>query len=122
MRENESLYKSVDGEKLKKYFEEHTEITKASICRKAYVHLNFIYDAYTQGRARIAYMNSICEALGVPREYFDAKEPPKPEPKSEAEECSVDLADIQLSLNKIEALLIEQNKLLRGSLLKGESK
>lgn len=76
-----------------------------------------------KGKVAIATMNLICYALGKELDFFDKIEEPEPieNPKEEPEECLINLADIQLSLNKIEALLLEQNRILRGKLVKGES-
>ena len=116
-------FKVVDAEKVsamtKAKFGSHAEL-----CRMIGVNSHQISDMIRKGGyIRILTMNSICHALGVPNDYFDKVEEPEPVPepeKEEPEECLINLADIQLSLNKIEALLLEQNRILRGRLEKGE--
>ena len=113
---NSQLFKKIDSEKLNNYFKEHKEVKKTEVSVKAFCHRGFISDCIKRGYSRITNFNNVCDTLGVPRDYFDYVEP-VPEPveiiKKEKTECLVDLADIQLSLNKIEILLLEQNKLIR---------
>ena len=124
--------KYVDGKKYRQYIKDNN-LNSSEVCRKAGIH--YSYGTNSTGLATNGgqnnkcnvneiYWNLICDALGVPRDYFDVKDEPKPKPvKEEPEEkpeCLIDLADIQLSLNKIEALLLEQNRLLRGKIEKGE--
>ena len=120
-------FKMVDADKVctmtkKKYG------SYAALCREIGVNNHQLSDLIRRGGyIRIVTMNSICHALDVPNDYFDKVEEPEPvsepieDPKEEPEECLINLADIQLSLNKIEALLLEQNRILRGKLIKGES-
>ncbi|MDO5478184.1 MAG: hypothetical protein Q4G23_03370 [Clostridia bacterium] len=117
----DQLFKTIDSEKLDKYIRFHN-VNKSEVCTKAYLNRHFLNDATRKGRARIASFNAICDVMGVPRDYFDKFIEPEPVPepeKEEPEECLINLADIQLSLNKIEALLLEQNRILRGKLEKG---
>lgn len=126
--------KLVDGCKYREYLLKNNLIS-SHICIKAGLNHSYANNTTTMShsedgeghRCRVneVYWNLICDALEVPRDYFDAKEPepvkePEPELEEEKPECLIDLADIQLSLNKIEALLLEQNKILRGKLEKGE--
>lgn len=124
--------KIVNGKKYRQYIADNN-LNSSEVCRKAGIHHSYGMNSTgfaTNGgqndkcNVNEVYWNLICDVLGVQRDYFDVKEEPKPEPiKGEPEEkpeCLIDLADIQLSLYKIEALLQEQNKLLRGKLEKGE--
>lgn len=120
MVKNITLYKAVDGKKIKKYFAEHPELTKSGVCKDAQVNRGVITDAQARNLTRIVFWNAICDVLKVPKDYFDLVEPvvTEKEPEERETECGIDLADIQLSLNKIEALLLEQNKLLNTAINK----
>ena len=140
VRNKKAWFKDLDGAKVKKYFDEHKELVKAEVCRQAGVNKSTIADMIRRNEARIVNVNAVCDVLGIPRDYFDApevKEPEPvkaPEPETEKQECLVDLADIQLSVNKVEGLLLkvvalleennalleENNRLLRGKIEKGE--
>ena len=125
-----SYFKTIDADKLRKFIRDESKFkSDAEICRAIGVSSHCIADTKRRGgRIRIAFINNICHLLGVSEDYFDYVEPePEPEPlpvgeleKKTETECLIDLADIQLSLNKIEALLLEQNRILRGRLEKGE--
>ena len=115
----------IDSEKALKYFEENP-FKRSEIASKAGVSPSYIRQAINHGYTNKVYWWAVCDVLGVPRDYFNYHEPepePEPEPVNEEtheEECLVNLADIQLSLNKIEELITEQNRLLRGRLIKEE--
>ena len=128
--------KLVDGCKYREYLLKNN-LKSSHICIKAGLNHSYANNTTAMShsedgeghRCRVneVYWNLICDAMEVPRDYFDAKEPepikeekPEGELKEEQPECLVDLADIQVSLKKIELLLMEQNKLLRGKLEKGE--
>lgn len=122
----------IDSEKAKKYFAEHP-YNRSEIAFKAGVSPSYIRQAINHGYTNKVYWWAVCDVIGVPRDFFDYHEPepvpePEPEETKEPEECLINLADIQLSLNKIEALMLEQNnllsqqnQLLRGKLEKGGS-
>lgn len=120
--------KYIDGEKVKAYIKEHN-ICQMEITDKMGVSHGYIRQAAQRGYTSIGMWKLACEGMGVPEDYFDIKEPiPAPEPvQEEPEEDKPDMADIQLSLNKIELILTkmvdvmeEQNRLLRGRLVKEE--
>ena len=127
IRHKKEWFKDIDGEKLKKYLNDN-KVVKVDLAREAGINKSAIHDAIRRNETRIINMNAICDVLGVPRDYFDAPEIVEPEPipeqtedlEDKQPECLIDLADIQLSLNKIEALLLEQNRILRGKLEKVE--
>lgn len=123
-------FKIVNGKAYRKYLGTKG-LTSSEVCRSAGLEKSYGSNATTSAtnngdntkcKVNEVYWNLICDALNVPRDYFDApeEEPKVVETAEEKPECLIDLADIQLSLNKIEALLLEQNKLLRGRLEKGE--
>ena len=130
----------IDSEKARKYAEEHP-FCRSEIAKKAGVSVSYFRQTINNGKTNRVYWWAICDALGVPRDYFDYHEPepepvPDPEPEKKEEEkpeYGVDLADIQYSLNIFEQkftqileaiieqnnLLSQQNQLLRGKLEKG---
>lgn len=115
----------VDGKKLYTYVIDHRlhggEIGDLLGKSRAYVR-----DVSRRGWCNKVMLKHIVEALNeltgdnLEPDYFEWIEPVEEEIKelSEENECSIDLADIQLSLNKIEALLLEQNKLLNTAINK----
>ena len=138
--------KFVSGKKYRQYIADNN-LNSAKVCRKAGIHhsygMNSTGTATNGGQnekcsVNEVYWNLICDVLGVAKDYFDVKEEPEPvkvpEPEEEKPECLVDLADIQLSVNKVEGLLLktvallkennalleENNRLLRGKIEKGE--
>ena len=124
------MSKYVNGKKYRQYINENN-LNSSQVCKKGGIHYSYAMNSTgpsTNGgqndkcKVNSVYWDLICDTLGVPRDYFDVVETPEPEPEpiKEEPECLIDLADIQLSLNKIEALLLEQNRLLRGKIEKGE--
>ena len=88
------LFKAIDGPKLKNYCDEKG-LVKVDICRKAGVSKSTIFDIIRRNESRIVNMNSICDVLEVPRDYFDKAEEPEVIPKIPEEEINIsDLADM----------------------------
>ena len=123
-----STQKFIDGDKVMAYIKEH-DICQMEITDKMGVSHGYIRQAANRGYTSIGLWKLACEGMGVPEDYFDVVEAvPEPEPVQETpEEEKPDMADIQLSLNKIELILTkmfdimeEQNRLLRGRLEKAE--
>lgn len=71
---NNTLFKKVDGEKIRKYFNERPELVKAKVCLQAKVNRAVITDAQSRNSTRIVFWDAICDVLNVPRDYFDLVE------------------------------------------------
>ena len=95
----------IDGEKAIDYFKK-TGISNKDLAEKAGVSDSYFRRACKVGYTNRIYWNAICDTLGVPRDFFNYKEPVIDE-KEEKTECMVDLADIQYSLNIHEKLLTQ---------------
>lgn len=95
----------IDGEKAIDYFKK-TEMSTKDLSEKVGVSDSYFRRACKVGYTNRIYWNAICDVLGVPRDFFNYKEPVIDE-KEEKTECMVDLADIQYSLNIHEKLLTQ---------------
>lgn len=111
--------KVIDGEKVKKYFNDHPEINKYNIGPKVYRSRSFINDAVRYGNPPKLAWEAACDYLGLPHDYFD----PDPEPVLEELEVEdvKESKDINYDYNNIHddlMVLIASNKRLEALMLK----
>lgn len=112
---NGELFKKIDSNKTRTYFDDHANLSKSSISKQALSNRNFITQSIKTGYARIALWNNVCDIIGVPRDYFDYIEPVVESVTEEKSEN--DLKDILISIlvseRKQEALLLSIEDLLK---------
>ncbi len=105
--------KRIDGEKVRKYISLN-KINQAKTCRNSGLNSRYISDSAKRNWANIGCWRLICQELGVPENFFDLHDPePVKETDTGEEDSIISMADIPVTLMKIEALLLEQNKLLK---------
>ena len=105
--------KEINSEKLKLYFDVNPDITKKDIADSIHRSRTFLNDIIRRGNCNILIMDTICDKLGLPHDYFDKEEEKvieeatKPIENYEEHFLHDDLMKLFISNRKIESLLQE---------------